>query len=170
MRFAGPIILACLLVMSIPSCWGQQPSSCKVYFKVAESSPQSSGAPAEELSEAQQGWLRDKAPKKYPGVCFDQTKATYVITLKEQLLKIMNSRPHIEPNYATNGGVTGSTITYTNESITRQVTLIFVEKLGPDGKPLDPPLLLDNNPAHTFPASSPNGLELGIKFLAALKK
>lgn len=170
MRFAGPFILACLLLTSAPACWGQQPSPCKVYFKVAESSPQIPGGSTEELSDPQKNWLRDKAPKKYPSVCFDPAKATHIIALNERPLTIVNSRPHIEPNFATNGGVTGSTITYTNESITRLVTLIFVEKLGADGKPLDPPLLLDNNPAHTFPASSPNGLELGVKFLASLKK
>jgi hypothetical protein len=141
-----------------------------VYFKVAQSSPQISGGSTRELSDPQKKWLRDKAPKKYPGVCFDPAKGTYAIALNEQQRAIMNSRPHIEPNIATNGGVTGSTITYTNESVTRSVTRVSVAKLGSDGKPLDPPLLLDNDPAHTFHASSPNGLELGVKFLASLKK
>jgi hypothetical protein len=170
-RYFRPLILVSLLALTGLHCWGQQPSPCKVYFKVLESDLRIPGSPIEKLTDAQEKWLRDKEPKKYPAICYDPAKATYVIAWTETQESKTNVRPHVETNTDVNGAVVGSSTTYTAEAATRYVTHISVMKIGADGRPEDPPLFVDRDPAHSNSSSaSAAGLEHGIKFLSTLVK
>ena len=171
MGYSKWLIVVSLLALAGPHCWGQQPSSCKLYFKVLESDLRIPGSPIEKLSDSQTTWLRDKEPKKYPAICYDPAKATYAIAWSEDQESKPNMRPHIETNTDVNGNAIGSSATYTAETATRYVTHISVMKLGADGRPQDPPLFVDKNPAQSSHSSaSAAGLEHGIKFLSTLVK
>lgn len=169
MKYIWPLILSALLAASCMPCWGQQSSTCKIYFKVVLSDPHGSAVPADKLSEVQEKWLREKAPKKYPAVCFNPQKATYALVWNEEKQSKENTRPHVEPTYDANGASVGSSTTYIIELSTLYVTHVSVMKIGLDGKLQDPPLFIDKDPARSTQSStSAVGLEHGMKFLKSL--
>jgi hypothetical protein len=168
-KFTWPLILGSLLTASCLPCWGQQPSSCKVYFKVVLSDPRIPGSPMDKLSDVQQKWLKEKAPKKYPSVCFNPEKASYAIVWNEEKQSKANTRPHVETNFDSNGASVGSTTTYTVELSILYITHVCVMKIGPDGNMQDPPIFVDSDPARSTQSSaSAIGLEHGMKFLKSL--
>ena len=170
MKYAPVAILGSLLAVCVAPCLGQQPQTCKTYFKVIESDPHLPGGSMERLSDPQRKWLRDKAPKKYPGVCYDPVKATYAIVWNEERHSTTVSSPETAPIKDTDGNRVGSTTTYSTETQTRYVTYVSVMKIAADGKLQEPPLFFDNDHAHFFHSSSASGLEQGIKFLSSVGK
>lgn len=171
MRHFRLLLLVSLFALTGLPCWGQQSTACKVHFKVIESDRRIPGSPIEKLTETQEKWLREKEPQKYPAVCFDPAKAMYAVIWTEAQETITNRRPHIEANVGVNDGVTGSTVTYSEETSTRSVTHISVAKIGADGSLEDPPVFVDKDPAQAKKSSSSAaGLEHGVKFLNTLGK
>jgi hypothetical protein len=168
-RYSRPLILGSLLAAASIPCWGQQSSTCKVYFRVVLSDPSVPGGSKDKLSDVQEKWLQDKAPKKYPTVCFSAEKATYAIVWNEEKLSKENTRPHVETNYDANGAAVGVSTTYIIELSTVFVTHVSIMKIGPDGTPQEPPIFVDRGPARSTQSSaSAAGLEHGMKFLKSL--
>jgi len=136
---------------------------------VVLSDPRIPGSSMDKLSDAQEKWLKEKAPKKYPAVCFNPEKATYAIVWYEEKQLKENTRPHVETNIDTNGAVVSSTTSYTVEISTLYVTHVSVVKIGSDGKLQNPLVFIDSDPAHSAQSSSSaSGLEHGMKFLKSL--
>jgi hypothetical protein len=137
-----------LLLYSAPAAAQQ----CKVYFTVVESDPHLPGGTVARMSEDQEKWWARKGSKKFPGVCYDPTKATHKIVWWRN---VVGDNRHItnpvDPKFST------------TVRRTRDIGYAYVKTVGAADSD-NPIFLVDANREGTAHA-----LEKAVEFLSKLK-
>ncbi len=77
MNRLGPCFFLLTLMLNLSA--SARAEQCRFFFNVVESDPHLPGGSISRMSDAQERWWAKRGSKKFLGVCYDPTRATYTI-------------------------------------------------------------------------------------------
>jgi hypothetical protein len=128
------IILAVLMLGAMPAFAKEKtPAPCKVYFSVVQLDPQLPGGESAWLNEKQKAWYDKHGDRdKVAGICYDPSKASYVIRWSESVDTVTTSGTSQQATHDTSGNWTGTAPVAATSTSRKWVATGFVFRVGPD--------------------------------------